>query len=147
MSTTHLPPISQVSYTGEDGNGLIKRTSHTHVNPVPSQSCEGLVGLTTKTYRLKADDEVCTIPVKLRSGKCRAPVCILGEDIVYSPNKYRETEGIKEIKLKELSVNQCQELGMTDTQLIRLKTMIRKAFIAALLLIRNLILCVISTLL
>ena len=39
-----------------------------------------------------------------------------GDDIVYSPNKYRETEGIKVIKLKELSVSLCQKSGTTDTQ-------------------------------
>ncbi len=32
--------------------------------------------------------------MKILCGKCRTPY--LGEDIVYSPNKYRETEGIKD---------------------------------------------------
>ena len=34
--------------------------------------------------------------VKILAPKCHAPL-IEGDDIVYSPNKYRETEGIKEI--------------------------------------------------
>jgi hypothetical protein len=33
------------------------------------------------------------------------------EDIVYSPNKYRETEGAKEIELKVWSHDQCLENG------------------------------------
>ena len=34
--------------------------------------------------------------VKFLAPKCHAPL-IEGDDIVYSPDKYRETEGIKEI--------------------------------------------------
>ena len=42
-----------------------------------------------------------TVLVKLQYGKRLAPLYV-DEDIVYSPNKYRETEGMKEIELKEL---------------------------------------------
>ena len=37
----------------------------------------------------------------------------MGEDIVYSPNKYRETEGIKVMLPRVLFVNQCHVHGMT----------------------------------
>ena len=40
-----------------------------------------------------------TVSVKFRHGKCLAPLNV-DEDIVYSPNKYRETEGVKEIELR-----------------------------------------------
>ena len=40
-----------------------------------------------------------TILAKFQYGKYLAPP-IVDEDIVYSPNKYRETEGVKEIELK-----------------------------------------------
>ena len=50
-------------------------------------------GVTTRT-------NVRTILVQFQYGKCLAPL-IVDEDIVYSPNKYRETEGVKEIELKE----------------------------------------------
>jgi len=53
------------------------------------------------------------------------PRCEPGEDIVYSPNKYRETEGVKEIKQRVSLVNQCLENGMTDTQLIKWRMTIR----------------------
>jgi hypothetical protein len=39
--------------------------------------------------------------VKFQHGKCLAPRKV-DEDIVYSPNKYRETEGVKEIELRAL---------------------------------------------
>ena len=42
--------------------------------------------------------------------KCRAPRNV-DEDIVYSPNKYRETEGAKEIELKVWSHDQYQKNG------------------------------------
>jgi hypothetical protein len=52
--------------------------------------------------------------VKFHIGKCRAPV-MQDEDIVYSPNKYRETEGIKEIKPKASYQSQCLVIGTTNT--------------------------------
>lgn len=82
---------------------------------MPSQPGDGLEGRTTKTYGLYEDYEVCTLTVKLREGKCRAPG-EPGEDIVYSPNKYRETEGIKEIKQRESSVSLCQRNGIVSTR-------------------------------
>ena len=75
----------------------------TYANPVPSRNREDAEGVTTKTYGLCNEDyEVCTIYVKLINWKFRAPAILLDEDIVYSPNKYRETEGKKEIKRREL---------------------------------------------
>ena len=51
-----------------------------------------------------------TVSVKLRHRKCLAPLDV-DEDIVYSPNKYRETEGTKEIELKVLWLDQYQKNG------------------------------------
>ena len=51
-----------------------------------------------------------TVSVKLRHGKCLAPLNV-DEDIVYSPNKYRETEGVKETELKVWSQDQYQKSG------------------------------------
>ena len=44
-------------------------------------------GVTTRAFARTAQ-------VKFLCGKCLAPLNV-DEDIVYSPNKYRETEGIK----------------------------------------------------
>lgn len=52
-----------------------------------------------------------TILVKFQYRKCLAPL-IVDEDIVYSPNKYRETEGAKEIELKELWPALFQKSGL-----------------------------------
>ena len=70
---------------------------HTHAYPVPIRSRERTEGQTTRTYLLSQ---------KMKSvlGWCNSnlgsavPRVYPGEDIVYSPIKYRETEGIKETK-------------------------------------------------
>ena len=54
-------------------------------------------------------------PVLLRRNSVVGSAVLLrmqDEDIVYSPNKYRETEGTKEIKLRESFVSLCQRHGM-----------------------------------
>nr|DAP72704.1 MAG TPA: hypothetical protein [Caudoviricetes sp.] len=47
---------------------------------------------------LYKDYETSTFKVKVLVWKCRTLIEILSEEIVYSPNKYLVTEGIKEIK-------------------------------------------------
>ena len=51
-----------------------------------------------------------TALVKFRRRKCLAPLNV-DEDIVYSPNKYRETEGVKETELKVWLQDQYQKNG------------------------------------
>ena len=46
--------------------------------------------------------------VKFRIPKCHASY--LDEEIVYSPNKYRETEGIKDIGLNDWNQGRTQEI-------------------------------------
>ena len=77
--------------------------------------CQARLVIIWKVKRLRhtvliKDYEVCTHLVKLQMWKCRAPL-IVDEDIVYSPNKYRETEGTKEIGLRALLLDQFQKNG------------------------------------
>ena len=58
------------------------------------------MGICQYRAKLRKGEGVTTIPrgstltVKVRRWKCHTPY---GEEIVYSPNKYRETEGIKDV--------------------------------------------------
>lgn len=44
----------------------------------------------------------------------------LDDDIVYSPIKYRETEGIKEIRLRALYQSPCLRVGTTSTNQVKI---------------------------
>jgi len=44
----------------------------------------------------------------------------LDDDIVYSPIKYRETEGVKEIRLKALYQSLCLRVGTTNTNQVEI---------------------------
>ena len=103
------------------------RHRYIYDNSVPSKNSDILEGQTTKTYYLLRDNEVCTVAVKFCYGKCRAPF-LMDEDIVYSPNKYRETEGTKVMQQKVLYVSQCLNLGMTITLLTKSKTKQRNCY-------------------
>lgn len=74
---------------------------HLNINTHMITQCQAAYaeGVTTRA-------DARTALVKFRCGKCLAPL-IVDEDIVYSPKKYRETEGIKEIELKAWLQNQC----------------------------------------
>jgi len=79
--------------------------------------------------------------VKFRYGKCLASLN-RDEEIVYSPNKYRETEGIKEIELKELLPNPCPHIGIIlmnakSKKMIMKKSPNKRSLTPRLSLIRN----------